>query len=159
MNTMSGGTAGTAARLRPGSPLLSSLIIRSPLGHISYPLARGDVSFTLSALQRDAFTLHMSGSLERFFCAQAFGEDGNELSVEAPAIPLSGGNELDLRLCAFLAVAFCRFPQLRLMGAEPLVRERDVSAVPALPIVALVAAQQQDRPSLHVECEQLMRAA
>jgi hypothetical protein len=64
-------------------------------------LVRGDVSFALAELSRDSFTLRMSGPLDRFFSAQAFGEDGKELSVEPVAIPLadgSGSRELRFRV-------------------------------------------------------------
>lgn len=40
------------------------------------------------------------------------------------------------------------------MFIEPIVSESDVLLVPTLPVVALVAADQQDRPSFGVEGEQ-----
>ncbi len=64
-------------------------------------LARGDVSFTLTELSRDGFVLRMSGPLDRFFGAQAFAEDGKELSVEPVTIPLTdtaGARELRFRV-------------------------------------------------------------
>jgi hypothetical protein len=60
-------------------------------------LALGDVSFSLGELSRDGFALRMSGPLDRFFSAQAFGEDGRELSVDAVAVPLAGGDARELR--------------------------------------------------------------
>ena len=64
-------------------------------------LRADDASFTLVELSRDGFALRMQGPLERFFSAQAFDQDGRELSVDALPVPLaasSGARSLRFRV-------------------------------------------------------------
>jgi hypothetical protein len=49
-----------------------------------------DVGFTLAELGRDGFVLRMTGPLERLFSVRAFDAEGQELSVERTAPPLTG---------------------------------------------------------------------